>query len=139
MCDPATVLSHNLANALQFSNRLGTLRISCKKTKAPAIASSFYHQAPQRLHRRVSLIPLFGSLKKHSKVDDRDCILPSLFGHPALRRVIMEFVDFSNVISPSRVGSMCFRINTVNTVKDNETMRQRQAAIEGRRTKAAVS
>ena len=32
----------------------------------------------------------------------------------------MEFVDFSNVISPSRVGSMCFRINTVNTVKDNE-------------------
>ena len=33
MCDPATVLPHNLANALQFSNRLGTLRISCKKQK----------------------------------------------------------------------------------------------------------
>ena len=63
MCDPATVLPHNLAIALQFSNRLGTLRISCKKRKAPAIASSFYHQAPQRLHRQISLIPLFGSLK----------------------------------------------------------------------------
>ena len=47
MCDPATVLPHNLANALQFSNRLSTLGISCKKSKALTIVSSFYHQASQ--------------------------------------------------------------------------------------------
>ena len=48
-----------------------------------------------------------------------------------LLRVIKEFVDFSNVICPTRVGSMCFRINTF---KDNEKQPR-----EGKRLlKAAV-